>query len=81
MRYEKREMCAVECTHQSVEHTLAGARPTVVALSLTCCENRDVCAMNCTHLSVEHTLAGASPATVALSLMRRENREGQALPS
>jgi hypothetical protein len=43
MRYEKREMCAVECTHQSVEHTLAGARPTVVALSLTCCENRDVC--------------------------------------
>jgi hypothetical protein len=51
----------VECTHTSVEHTLAGASPAIVALSLTCCENRDVCDLKCIHLSVEHTLAGGKP--------------------
>ena len=71
---EQRGVCA-ECTHPSVEHTLAGASPAIVALSLTCCENRDLCDSKCTHLSVEHTLAGASPAIVALSLMRYGNRE------
>ncbi len=67
-------MCG-ECTHLSVEHTLAGVSPAVVALSLTCCENREVCAMKCTHPSVEHTLAGASPAIVVLSLTCCNNRD------
>jgi len=62
------------CAHPSVEHTLAGASPAIVALSLMRYENREMCAVECTHLSVEHTLTGASPAIVALSLTCCENR-------
>ena len=60
-RYEMHGEQVLTCTHLSVEHTLAGASPAVVALSLTCCENRDVCDLKRTHLSVEHTLAGGKP--------------------
>jgi len=52
----------------SVEHTIAGASPALVALSSMCYESRGVCALSSTHLSVELTLAGANTAIAALSL-------------
>ena len=46
---ENRDVCDLKCTHLSVEHTLAGASPAIVALSLMRCENREVCTVRCTH--------------------------------
>jgi hypothetical protein len=77
---------ALKCTHLRNEHTLAGARPAIAALSLTRYEI--ICspaiaavplkrheiwgtyALRYTHLRAEHTLAGASPAIAAPSSPR-----------